>query len=83
MLIFSHLEDPHVRQDAHGAEPDVLVAEADREEAAPGPHHVLAVETAHARVTRKAHGCSLFSVGLSDLYVRLCSMGVLSDVRIF
>ena len=27
--------------------------------------------------------CSLFSVGLSDLYVRLCSMGVLSDVRIF
>jgi hypothetical protein len=25
---------------------------------------------------------SLFSVGLSDLYVRLCSMGVWSDVRI-
>jgi hypothetical protein len=27
--------------------------------------------------------CSLFSVGLSDLYVRLCSMGVLTDLRIF
>src|SRR5215213_8780226 len=27
--------------------------------------------------------CSLFSVGLSDLYVRLCSMGVISDLRIF
>jgi hypothetical protein len=26
--------------------------------------------------------CSLFSVGFSDLYVRLCSMGVWSDVRI-
>jgi hypothetical protein len=26
---------------------------------------------------------SLFAVGFSDLYVRLCSMGVLSDVRIF
>src|SRR5262249_7001979 len=27
--------------------------------------------------------CSLFSVGFADLYVRLCSMGVWSDVRIF
>ncbi len=26
--------------------------------------------------------CSLFSVGLSDLYVRLCSMGVIHDVRL-
>jgi len=26
---------------------------------------------------------SLFTVGFSDLYVRLCSMGVWSDVRIF
>jgi len=26
--------------------------------------------------------CSLFSVGFSDLYVRLCSMGVWSDLRI-
>ena len=26
--------------------------------------------------------CSLFSVGLSDLYVRLCSMGVLTDWRL-
>ncbi|MBK7579577.1 MAG: succinate dehydrogenase [Myxococcales bacterium] len=26
--------------------------------------------------------CSLFSVGFSDLYVRLCSMGVLTDLRI-
>ncbi len=27
--------------------------------------------------------CSLVSVGLSDLYVRLCSMGVVTDVRIW
>jgi hypothetical protein len=27
--------------------------------------------------------CSLFSVGLSDLYVRLCSMGVIKDVRLY
>ena len=27
--------------------------------------------------------CSLFSVGLADLYVRLCSMGVIRDWRIF
>jgi len=27
--------------------------------------------------------CSLFSVALSDVYVRLCSMGVLTDVRLF
>ena len=27
--------------------------------------------------------CSLFSVGFADLYVRLCSMGVWSDLRIF
>ena len=27
--------------------------------------------------------CSLFSVGFSDLYVRLCSMGVWSDLRIW
>ena len=26
---------------------------------------------------------SLFSVGLTDLYIRLCSMGVISDVRLF
>jgi hypothetical protein len=26
---------------------------------------------------------SLFSVALADLYVRLCSMGVLTDWRIF
>jgi hypothetical protein len=26
--------------------------------------------------------CSLFSVGFTDLYVRLCSMGVWSDIRI-
>jgi hypothetical protein len=25
---------------------------------------------------------SLFSVGLTDVYIRLCSMGVLTDVRI-
>ena len=27
--------------------------------------------------------CSLCSVGFADLYVRLCSMGVWSDIRIF
>jgi hypothetical protein len=27
--------------------------------------------------------CSLFSVALSDLYVRMCSMGVWTDWRIF
>jgi len=27
--------------------------------------------------------CSLFTVGFSDLYIRLCSMGVFSDPRIF
>lgn len=27
--------------------------------------------------------CSLFSVGFSDVYVRLCSMGVLTDWRLF
>ena len=27
--------------------------------------------------------CSLFTVGFSDLYVRLCSMGVWPDVRIW
>ena len=27
--------------------------------------------------------CSLFSVALADVYVRLCSMGVLSDPRLF
>ena len=27
--------------------------------------------------------CSLISVMSSDLYVRLCSMGVISDLRIF
>jgi hypothetical protein len=26
--------------------------------------------------------CSLFTVGFSDLYVRLCSMGVWTDIRI-
>ena len=26
--------------------------------------------------------CSLFSVGLSDAYVRLCSMGIISDIRL-
>jgi hypothetical protein len=26
--------------------------------------------------------CSLFSVGLTDAYIRLCSMGILTDVRI-
>jgi hypothetical protein len=26
---------------------------------------------------------SLFSVGFCDIYIRLCSMGVWSDVRIF
>jgi hypothetical protein len=26
--------------------------------------------------------CSLFSVALADLYVRLCSMGVITDIRI-
>jgi len=26
--------------------------------------------------------CSLFAVGFADLYVRLCSMGVWSDLRI-
>jgi hypothetical protein len=26
---------------------------------------------------------SLFTVGFNDLYVRLCSMGVWSDIRIF
>jgi hypothetical protein len=25
---------------------------------------------------------SLFSVGLTDVYIRLCSMGVLTDLRI-
>jgi hypothetical protein len=27
--------------------------------------------------------CSLFSVALSDVYIRLCSMGIFSDVRLF
>ena len=27
--------------------------------------------------------CSLFTVGFSDLYIRLCSMGIWSDPRIF
>ena len=27
--------------------------------------------------------CSLFSVGLTDVYIRLCAMGVLHDVRLF
>jgi hypothetical protein len=27
--------------------------------------------------------CSLFSVGFSDLYVRLCSMGIWADWRLF
>jgi hypothetical protein len=26
---------------------------------------------------------SLFSVGLADLYIRLCSMGVITDLRLF
>jgi hypothetical protein len=26
---------------------------------------------------------SLFSVGLTDAYIRLCSMGVLTDYRLF
>jgi hypothetical protein len=26
--------------------------------------------------------CSLFTVGFSDLYIRLCSMGVWSDFRV-
>jgi hypothetical protein len=26
---------------------------------------------------------SLFSVALSDVYIRLCSMGILTDVRLF
>jgi hypothetical protein len=26
---------------------------------------------------------SLFSVGLTDAYIRLCSLGVLTDYRIF
>ncbi len=48
-------------------------------------------------IRRTAHGCvsclnrrhmlfawmSLFWVGFSDVYVRLCSMGILTDVRIF
>jgi hypothetical protein len=27
--------------------------------------------------------CSLFSVGFSDLYIRLCAMGIWTDIRIF
>jgi len=27
--------------------------------------------------------CSLFSVALTDVYIRLCSMGVLTDIRLF
>jgi hypothetical protein len=27
--------------------------------------------------------CSLFTVGFADFYVRMCSMGIWSDVRIF
>jgi hypothetical protein len=27
--------------------------------------------------------CSLFSVALADVYVRLCSMGIITDRRIF
>jgi hypothetical protein len=27
--------------------------------------------------------CSLFSVAFSDAYVRLCSMGIFTDVRLF
>ena len=27
--------------------------------------------------------CSLFSVSLTDVYIRLCAMGILTDVRIF
>jgi hypothetical protein len=26
--------------------------------------------------------CSLFSVALTDVYIRLCAMGVLTDIRI-
>ena len=50
-----------------------------------------------ARLREKCYGCvgafnrkhmlwawmSLFSVGFSDLYVRLCSMGIWTDLRIF
>jgi hypothetical protein len=27
--------------------------------------------------------CSLFSVALTDVYIRLCAMGVIHDVRLF
>jgi hypothetical protein len=27
--------------------------------------------------------CSLFSVALTDVYIRLCAMGVIRDVRLF
>jgi hypothetical protein len=27
--------------------------------------------------------CSLFSVGFTDIYIRLCSMGIINDVRLF
>jgi hypothetical protein len=26
--------------------------------------------------------CSLFSVALTDLYIRLCALGVITDIRI-
>ena len=49
-LVVGHHKDPDVRPDAHRAQPDVQVGEADGEQAAPRPHHVPAVEAAHARI---------------------------------
>ena len=51
-----HLQNSPVVPDAHGAEADVDVGEADGDEAGPCPAHVSAVEAAHAVVEFVAHG---------------------------
>src|SRR5215207_6843554 len=48
------LQDSKVRPHAHGTQTDVQVTEADREAAAPGPDHVLPVQTAHTGVCGEA-----------------------------
>src|SRR5579871_426546 len=56
-LIVGHLlQDSPIRPDAHGAHPYIEIGEADGEEAEPGPHHVAAVEAAHAIVRGSADG---------------------------
>src|SRR5438045_1067624 len=50
------LEDSPVVPDAHGAEANVYIREADAEEAAPGPEHVSLVEAGDATVGFLAGG---------------------------